>query len=291
MLIFTMILLAAAIMLALATFMTFVLGWASKTFHVEVDPRVEAVIEALPGANCGGCDYIGCNEYAEAVVAGKVEADKCTVGGTSCAAELANILGIEHKESFPNRPVVHCGAHYEDRHGRYEYTGEPTCGAANIISGVQGCTYGCLGLSDCEAVCDFDAIHMVDGLATVDYQQCVGCGACVRACPRNIISMVPFRAEEMPAVVCCNDDFGKQVKAVCSVGCNGCKLCTRACDLFSMDNNLSRIDYDKYDPDQTADLEVALQKCPVKCLAYRGSPRSQSPLPSPPKKRPKHCEL
>jgi ferredoxin len=168
--------------------------------------------------------------------------------------------------------VVHCGAHYEDRHGMNEYTGELTCGSANVISGVQGCTYGCLGLGDCEAVCDFDAIHMVDGLATVDYDKCVGCGACARACPRNIISMVPFKADEMPTVVCCNGDFGKQVKAVCDVGCTGCKLCTRSCDLFSMEGNLSRIDYDKYDPDQAADLEVALEKCPVKCLAYRGRP-------------------
>lgn len=280
MLIFMMIILAAVVMLALATFMTFLLGWASKTFHVEVDPRVEAIIEALPGANCGGCVYVGCNEYAEAVVAGKVEPNKCTVGGASCAAELANILGIELEESLPHRPVVHCGAHYEDRRGRSEYTGEPTCGAADVISGVQGCTYGCLGLGDCETVCDFDAIHMVAGLATVDYQECVGCGACARICTRNIISMVPFTAEKMPAVVCCNDDFGKQVKAVCSVGCTGCKLCTRASDLFSMDNNLSRIDYDKYDPDQTADLEVALEKCPVNCLAYMGESTEPAPAPA-----------
>ena len=277
MLIFMVIILAAAIMLVLAAFMTFVLGWASKTFHVELDPRVEAIIEALPGANCGGCGYAGCSEYAEGVVAGKVEADKCTIGGASCATALANILGIELEESFPYRPVVHCGAQFEDRLGRNEYTGEPTCGAADVISGVQGCTYGCLGLGDCELACDFDAIHMAAGLATVDYQKCVGCGACARVCPRNIISMVPFKAEKMLAVACCNDDFGKQVKAVCNVGCTGCKLCTRASDLFSMDNNLSRIDYDKYDPDQMADLEVAVDKCPVNCLVYRGRPAEKAP--------------
>ncbi len=156
-------------MLVLALFMAYVLGWANKTFHVEVDPRIEQVNHALPGANCGGCGYVGCGEYAEAVVAGKAPVNLCPVGGESCATAVAKILGIKLEASFPYRPAVHCGAHYDDRLGRHDYFGEQTCGAANLTAGVQGCTYGCLGFGYCVKVCDFDAIHVVDGLATVDY--------------------------------------------------------------------------------------------------------------------------
>jgi len=266
------VILAAATMLLLAVFMAYVLGWANRAFHVEVDPRVERVNEALPGANCGGCGYVGCNEYAEAVVLQGEAVDKCTVGGVSCAAALAKILGVELEQTWPYRPAVHCGATYDDRLGRSGYRGEPTCVGANLVAGVQGCTYGCLGLDDCTRACTFDAIHGIDGLATVDYDKCTGCGACARACPRNIISMVPFKAEQMLVVACSNKDFGKDVKAVCKVGCIGCKACTRFSDLFQVEDNISRIDYDKYDPDKMDPLKVAIEKCPMKRLVMVGKP-------------------
>ena len=266
------IILAGSTMLVLAVSMAYVLGWANRTFHVAVDPRVEQVNEALPGANCGGCGYVGCNEYAEAVVAGECPVDKCTVGGVSCATALATILGVELDESWPQRPVVHCRANYEDRLGLGDYRGEATCAAANIINGVQGCTYGCLGFGDCDTSCAFDAIHTVDGLSTVDYDKCVGCGACARVCPRNIIHMVPFKVEQMVVVACSNRDFGKDVKAVCKVGCIGCKACQRASDLFKVEDNISRIDYDRYDPEKMDPINVALEKCPAKSILLVGKP-------------------
>ncbi len=267
------IILAAATMLVLAVFMAYILGWANEAFHVEVDPRVEQVDEALPGANCGGCGYVGCSEYAEAVVAGNAPPDKCPVGGSACAKAIADILGLELTESYPIRPVVHCGATYEDRLKRNEYRdGERTCAAANLVAGVQGCTYGCLGFGDCEASCNYDAIHVIDGLATVDYAKCVGCGACERACPRHIISMVPFKAERMLVVSCSNQDFGKDVKAVCKVGCIGCKACERFGKVFTVEDNISRINYEAYDPEHPDQVAKAVEKCPAKRLQYVGIP-------------------
>jgi len=266
------IILAAATMLVLALFMAYVLGWANKAFHVDVDPRIEQVNEALPGANCGGCGYVGCNEYAEAIVAENAPVNLCPVGGESCVAALAKILGIELEAGFPYRPAVHCGAGYDERLDRHDYRGEQTCGAANLISGVQGCTYGCTGFGDCVRVCDFDAIDIIDGLATVDYDKCVGCGACAKVCPRNIISMVPFKAERMLIIACSNKDFGKDVKAVCKVGCIGCKVCERVNDLFRVKDNIARIDYDKYDPEKMGELTVAIQKCPMKRIVSVGKP-------------------
>ncbi|OQA29505.1 MAG: Electron transport complex protein rnfB [Verrucomicrobia bacterium ADurb.Bin345] len=265
-------LLAGGTMLVLAVIAGQSLGWANKVFHVAVDPRIEAINGVLPGANCGGCGCVGCMSYAEAVAEGKIAPDKCTVGGASCAEAIAKIMGVDLKPSWPYRPVVHCRAHYGDRLGRTEYRGEKTCTAANLVSGVQGCTYGCLGFGDCVVACDFDAIHIVDGLATVDYEKCVGCGACARACPRNIISMTPFKRGRMLAVACSNKDFGKDVKAVCKVGCIGCTACSRTSDLFKMDGKVARIDYDKYDPDQLESARVALSKCPARAIVEIGEP-------------------
>jgi len=263
---------AIGTMLLLAVLISYALGWANKTLHVAIDPKVEAVAAALPGANCGGCGCIGCNEYAIAVVEGNLPPDKCTVGGVSCAAALAKILGVELKPTWPYRPAVHCGATFGERLGRQDYRGERTCIGANLVAGVQGCTYGCLGLGDCEAACSFDAIHVIRGLATVDYSRCTGCGACERACPRHIISMVPFKADRMLVVACSNKDFGKDVRAVCKVGCIGCRACTRASNLIKIVDNLSVIDYDRYEPGKMEDLKTAIEKCPMKRLVLVGKP-------------------
>ncbi len=262
--------LAGGTMTILAVGMSYVLGWANRAFHVEVDPRIEAADDILPGANCGGCEYVGCGEYAEAVVGGEA-VNKCTVGGASVALQLGGLLGVEVEETWPYRAVVHCAASYEDRLGRSDYVGELTCAAANVISGVQACTYGCLGLGDCVEACDYDALHMIDGLATVDYDKCTGCGACARVCPRNIISMVPFKADRMMVVSCCNKDQGKDVSAVCKVGCIGCKACARVNELIQIEDNLAGIDYDQYEP-ETADFADALDKCPRESLLVVGKP-------------------
>ncbi|MBF0451406.1 MAG: RnfABCDGE type electron transport complex subunit B [Candidatus Magnetomorum sp.] len=267
--------LSAGTLIGMAVIMTYILGWANKAFHVEVDPRVEAINGALPGANCGGCGYVGCGEYAEAVALDNAEVNLCTVGGSGCAADIASIMGVDVVDSLPYRPIVHCGAHYPERLQRNEYRGEQHCQTANIVAGVQGCTYGCLGFGDCVNACKYNAIHVVDGLATVDYNKCIGCGACAKVCPRNIISMVPFRYEQMLAVTCSNKDFGKEVKNVCTVGCIGCKACQRNSDFFTVENNLSTVNYDTYESlkdDGVEKLKKAIDKCPRKGIVLMGKP-------------------
>lgn len=268
----TMIL-AAAILAFPAIVVGYVLGWANRAFHVQVDPKVEAIMEVLPGANCGGCGCLGCAEYAEAVAQGKADVTLCVPGGVGCVQRLAEIMGVEVSETFPYRAVVHCGARAVQRLQRTEYLGEPTCSAANLVAGVQGCVYGCLGLGDCVQVCQYDAIQIVDGLAVVDHERCVGCEACVRACPRNIISMVPFKADRMLVVACSNQDAGLDVKSVCEVGCIGGKACARVSSVISMDGNLPVIDYDQYDPQ--ADSGPALEKCPMGSLTFAGRPSEE----------------
>lgn len=266
------LLMAGGSMLVLAVGAGLVLGWANEAFYVAVDPRIEAATAALPGANCGGCGFVGCASYAEALVEKDAACDLCPVGGAACAKALSTIMGRELKQSWPSRPVVHCRATLDQRLGRVPYRGEQTCSAANLIAGVQGCTYGCMGLGDCVTSCAFDAIRTVSGVAVVDYEACTGCGACARVCPRNIISMVPFKAERMLVIGCSNRDFGKDVKAVCQVGCIGCKGCEKNSPLFKIDSNLPVINYEEYDPNLTDATRVALDKCPMKGLVFVGRP-------------------
>ena len=267
--------LSAGTLFAMAVVLSYILGWASRKFYVEVDPRVTAIMEALPGANCGGCGFVGCSDYAEAVVGDGAPVNKCPVGGESCAGEVAGIMGVELTDTLPFRPIIHCGAHTEQKLLRHEYLGEKTCAAANLVSGVQGCTYGCLGLGDCTRVCNYDALHVVDGLATVDYDKCVGCGACAKICPRNIITITPFKYQRVMAIACSNKDFGKAVKEVCKVGCIGCKACAKACSLFQIEDNLSSINYDLYCQDYTEELQKAIEKCPQKKIILVGKPTAK----------------
>lgn len=263
--------LSGAVMLVLSVAMACVLGWAHRVWRVEEDPRVEAISEALPGINCGACGYPGCHECAVAMAVGEAPAGACPVGGPESAKAIAAILGVALEFAWSIYAIVHCGARAADRAGRREYRGVATCAGADVVSGVQACVYGCLGLGDCERACGYDAIHVVDGLAAVDYEKCVGCGACVRACPRKIIETEPFRAGEMLVVACCNRDPGKETRGACKVGCIACGLCERASDLFSVEKGLSKLDYSRYDPTAHREqLEAAAAKCPAGCLPFRG---------------------
>ncbi|HYW78229.1 MAG TPA: RnfABCDGE type electron transport complex subunit B [Thermoguttaceae bacterium] len=264
---------AALVLGLLAVVMGCVLGWANRAFHVEVDAKVEAITEALPGANCGGCGFVGCSEYAEAIVGNGAEVTLCAPGGNACAVRLAQIMGVEVTESLPYRAVVHCAANFDQRLQRVPYDGELTCVAANLVAGVQGCVYGCLGLGDCTRACKYDAIHIVRGLSVVDYEKCVGCKACAAVCPRNIITMVPFKVDRMLVVACSNQDKGPDVKMVCEVGCIGCTACSRKAELMTMKGNLPVIDYDRYESD--ADFAVARQTCPRASMIEVGKPSAQ----------------
>lgn len=266
------VILAAIALLLLAIAMAFILGWANQAFHVEVDPKVTAIEAALPGANCGGCGYVGCTDYAEGVAAGEAGLTLCGPGGVGCAQKLAKIMGQELTDTFPYRAVVHCAATFQDRMPSEKalYRGEQTCAAANLVAGYQGCTYGCMGLGDCVKACDYDAIHVIDGVAIVDYEKCIGCKACAVACPRNIISMVPFKTDQMLVVACSNRDNGPDVKTVCSIGCIGCSACARKSDLVEMEGPLPEIDYDHYT--EQSDFTESIEKCPRESLLFVGKP-------------------
>jgi Na+-translocating ferredoxin:NAD+ oxidoreductase RNF subunit RnfB len=207
-----------------------VLSMAKIKLHVERDPRIALVSDALPGANCGACGLPGCSAYAMRIVEEHYDINLCPVGGSDAVAKIAAVMGVEGGTVGPSLIArVHCQGGISDTVAKFLYEGPRSCAAAQgIMGGFKVCEYGCLGLGDCVVACPFDAIHMGDrGLPVVDWEKCVGCGKCVTACPRTIISLVPEKFKLH--VLCKNREKAPIMKKGCSVGCIGCKICEKAC--------------------------------------------------------------
>ena len=83
------IIIATVVVAVVGIVIGIILGIAGEKFKVEIDPREEAVLDALPGNNCGGCGFAGCSGLAAAIAKGEAEVGSCPVGGASVAAKIA----------------------------------------------------------------------------------------------------------------------------------------------------------------------------------------------------------
>ena len=175
------ILLAMLVLGALGGLFGALLAFASKIFHVEVDPKQAQIRSCLAGANCGGCGYPGCDGYAAAVAAGEAPTNKCVAGGEATAIEVAAIMGVSVDAAEKMVAFVPCSGSAEAAELRFNYNGPEDCRAAMLFGGNSSklCTFACIGLGNCAKACQFDAMHIIDGVARVDRLNCVGCGACV----------------------------------------------------------------------------------------------------------------
>lgn len=224
----------------------------ARKFHVEEDPRIDEVEQALPGANCGGCGFAGCRALSEAIVKdNSLENKFCPVGGNEVMSQVASIMELVAQQKAARKALVRCNGTCEFRKKTSNYEGATTCAIAAMSSGGDtGCQFGCLGFGDCCVVCDFDAIHMnpVTGLPEVDDDKCTACGACVKACPKFLIEL----RRQMPKnrkvyVACRNTEKGAIAKKSCDVACIGCGKCEKVCEFsaITITNNLAFIDSDK----------------------------------------------
>lgn len=251
---------AVLVMAFLGVILSLVLGVAAKVFYVYVDPRIEAIADMLPGANCGGCGFASCNAYAEAIVNEGVSPTRCVAGGEDVTENVCTLLGVSAEAGARNVAQIFCRGSEDKAVHLFEYGGAGDCVAAQIgTGGDKACKYGCLGLATCVRVCPFGALSMgSDGLPYVDIDLCTGCGNCVAICPRGIPRLVP--TSQMVANLCTSQDTGKTVKQVCQVGCIACGVCTKQCPekAIQMQGKLAVVD-----PAKCTGQYVCVEKCPT----------------------------
>ena len=218
---------ATILVAAVGLFIGVFLGAAGKKFAVEIDEKEVAIREALPGNNCGGCGYPGCDGLAAAIAKGEAPVNRCPVGGEPVGKIIAGIMGQAAVETARQVAHVKCSGTCEKAKEEYIYTGVEDCEMLPFVpnGGAKTCTYGCCGFGSCVKVCPFDAIHIVDGIAVVDKEACKACGKCVAKCPRHLIELIPY--DQKVAVDCSSHDKGKQVMDACEIGCIGCKKCEK----------------------------------------------------------------
>ena len=132
-----------------------ILAAASKIFYVKENPMVTAALELLPGANCGGCGFAGCEGYAKAVVTDpNVAANRCVACPKESIVALGELTGKTVAEAEPLISMRRCDVNGGHVGQRYVYHGIPSCAAASVIrGGTNSCSWSCLGFGDCVQAC------------------------------------------------------------------------------------------------------------------------------------------
>lgn len=255
------LLVVVAIVAVLAVAFAVFIVLVSKLCAVPEDEKTEKIKEQLAGANCGGCGYAGCSDFAKALAEGKADISKCGPTPAANKAAIAEILGIPFAAGEEKIAVVHCsgGSACKDK---FEYVGNGDCGAqAAFMGGKKACSFGCLGGGTCVKGCIYGAINVENGVADTNRALCEACGVCVKNCPKHIIELIPKSAKVY--VACSSELKGREVTEVCANGCIGCGICAKFCPekAITLSDNLPVIDYKK-----CSGCLTCATKCPRKCI-------------------------
>ncbi len=239
-----------------------ILSVASVLLSVKTDEKEESIRAILPGVNCGACGFAGCDAYAQQLAKGEAKTNLCVPGGDRTSKQISELLGVAYEDVEEQTAFVRCNGTKSLTQNRYYYTGTPSCEACNMFYAGKGtCDYGCLGFGDCVAVCNYDAIHIQDGVAKVERNKCVGCGLCAKQCPKGLIDIVPLSS--CVHVACASCAMGKETRSTCKSGCIACRRCEKACpnDAITITDNCARIDYAK-----CSHCGKCAELCPSQCI-------------------------
>ena len=101
-------------------------------------------------------------------------------------------------------------------------------GGCRSAEGEAGCADGCIGCKACIDKCKFGAISINEyGVAEVDEEKCICCGACAKVCPQKVIHV--HECANYIVVKCSNKKKGAEAKKQCNVSCIGCGICEKTC--------------------------------------------------------------
>jgi len=195
----------------LALLFGILLAIASVKFQVKTDPRLNDLIDALPGSNCGACGFPGCEAAAQAVLDGKAGVDVCLAGGANAAKGVAAVMGVDTTNTQRGVALVHCKGGLAESAPRAIYQGIDSCAAMDKTGGgSKACQYGCLGLGTCRDACPvpgaIEVTPLFEGTIEVDTANCpVGCDHCVASCPTNCFTPLSGRGVDVDArhCICC----------------------------------------------------------------------------------------
>ncbi|MBO4647712.1 MAG: RnfABCDGE type electron transport complex subunit B [Lentisphaeria bacterium] len=258
----TNVILAALALAILGLVLGMLIGYAAKKFAVQTDPRIEKITELLPGANCGGCGYAGCADYARAMVEDGVSPSGCAVVSEENFQLISQALGQNSGKRERKVAVVYCSGDNDHARRVALYNGLNDCRVAAALSGGgKGCRFGCIGLGSCARSCQFGAIELRNGLAVVHPELCKGCGKCTEVCPRKLIRLVS--AETKAHIYCNSLDKGPAKRKNCTAGCLACRKCVKAApDIFNAQGFLVRA----REGAEISDELIASIKCPTGAL-------------------------
>lgn len=275
------ILYSAVLLASIGVVAAIILFVVSKKFYVYENPLIAQVDEILPAANCGGCGSPGCKAFAEKLVGSEDISELfCPVGGNDVMKQVAQLLGKEVTEQDPTLAVLRCQGGCDVRPKTTIYQGPRSCAISSLVYGGEtDCQYGCLGDGDCVDVCDFDAMYMDEntGLPVIITDKCTSCGACVKACPRDIIEMRPRNKRDLKIFVgCLNEDKGGIAKKACNVACIGCSKCEDICpkDAVVMTDTLAYID-----PELCTLCRKCVEICPTHSIIETNFPPKKVKIP------------
>lgn len=255
------VLIAVLVVAGIGLLIGLILAIASIVMAVPKDEKAEAVLELLPGANCGACGYSGCAGYASALSKGEAKVGLCPVGGEKCTEAVGKLLGVSG-ETVKKIAHIHCMGSCDNTQNKAEFQGINSClSASRYGSGITACTFGCLGFGDCANACLSEAITVCNGVAVVDPEKCGGCGLCAEACPRKLITVVDVK--EQAVVRCSNHEKGAVAKKACKTACIGCMKCMKVCEAgaITVKDFCASID-----PEKCTGCGACVENCPSKCI-------------------------
>ncbi|MHC1704485.1 MAG: Fe-S cluster domain-containing protein [Tenuifilaceae bacterium] len=278
----TAILFAVITLSAIGVLAAVILYFIAQKFKVIEDPRIDQVADLLPGANCGGCGFAGCRNFAENIVKNEsLENMFCPVGGNDLLKQIGPIIGQIAEEKEPTIAVVRCNGSFTNAPVKTVYDGAKSCFFMhNLYPGDNSCPYSCLGAGDCVVSCQFDAIYIDEktGLPVVIEEKCVACGACVKACPRMIIELrKKGKKSRRIFVSCVNKEKGAISRKNCTVSCIGCGKCVKECkfEAITLENNLAYIDFNK-----CTLCRKCVVVCPQNSIIELNFPERKAPQPT-----------